>query len=181
MDLGLAARITLSLNAFHVFCHDIVCQLQWGLRQTKGLDEFDGEGCERLWSGLRYLISALRFSRAQNRIDLLNARILYRGRAARRSLCASLAFALYGSKKSLETQKRLRGLEELVDEAYRRHISSEPCSKAQYEDILHHEFEAYTAFLLTEVKAPKGIRESYIKMLQVERYFGYGPSIEGNL
>ena len=181
VDPGLAARITSSLNAFHVFCHDIVCQLQWGPRQIKGLGEFDGEGCERLWAGLRYLVSALRFSSAQNRIDLLDARILYRGRAARRSLCASLAFALHGSKKSPGTLERLRGLEESVDEAYRRHTPSEPCSKAQYEDILRHEFEAYKAFLLTEVKAPKGMRESYVKMLQVERHFGYGPSVEGNL
>jgi hypothetical protein len=55
-------RITWAVSIFHAYGHEYPCQVVYHPRFTVGCALFDGEGCERLWNLLRFLIALLRIS-----------------------------------------------------------------------------------------------------------------------
>jgi hypothetical protein len=58
----LAGRMTFGVSVFHAYGHQWACQIIYHPRKAKGFGLSDGEGCERLWSSLKPLISSLRVS-----------------------------------------------------------------------------------------------------------------------
>jgi hypothetical protein len=58
----LAGRMTFGVSVFHAYGHQWACQIIYHPRKAKEFGLSDGEGCERLWSSLKLLISSLRVS-----------------------------------------------------------------------------------------------------------------------
>jgi hypothetical protein len=56
----LQGRITFGVSVFHAYGHQWACQVVYHPRKSKSFGRSDGEGCERLWSGLKLLIPSLR-------------------------------------------------------------------------------------------------------------------------
>ncbi|RPA78568.1 hypothetical protein BJ508DRAFT_211989 [Ascobolus immersus RN42] len=63
----LAASVTVVVNKFHGMAHELRCQVIYGAMYQEGLGETDGEGVERFWSFLKWLVAAGRESSAPNR------------------------------------------------------------------------------------------------------------------
>lgn len=55
-------RILWAVSVFHAYGHQWPCQLVYHPRKRDGFGLSDGEGCERLWSSLDFLIPTLRVS-----------------------------------------------------------------------------------------------------------------------
>lgn len=55
-------RITFAISVFHAYGHQWPCQVIYHPRKCIGFGLTDGEGCERVWSSIRKLISVLRVS-----------------------------------------------------------------------------------------------------------------------
>lgn len=56
------ARISWAVSVFHAYGHQWACQVVYHPRKREGFGLSDGEGCERLWSALEFLIPTLRVS-----------------------------------------------------------------------------------------------------------------------
>lgn len=56
------SRIKFSISVFHAYGHQWPCQIVYHPRKCVGFGLSDGEGCERLWSSLKFLIPILRVS-----------------------------------------------------------------------------------------------------------------------
>ncbi|KAF8451450.1 hypothetical protein BGX38DRAFT_1071313, partial [Terfezia claveryi] len=63
-DMALSAQMTVSikLNAFYIYAHELPCQMKYGPRQTVNWGLSDGEGNERDWSDKRHLVGPGRYS-----------------------------------------------------------------------------------------------------------------------
>lgn len=55
-------RISWAVSVFHAYGHQWPCQLVYHPRKRKGFGLSDGEGCERFWSAIEFLIATLRIS-----------------------------------------------------------------------------------------------------------------------
>jgi hypothetical protein len=55
-------RLQFAVSIFHAYGHSYECQVHYHLRKQAGCGLFDGEGCKRLWSQLKSMISILRVS-----------------------------------------------------------------------------------------------------------------------
>lgn len=53
-------RFFFGVSVFHAYGHQWACQVIYHPRKRKGFGLTDGEGCERLWAGLRVLVAVLR-------------------------------------------------------------------------------------------------------------------------
>lgn len=53
-------RISFAISVFHAYGHQWPCQVVYHPRKCVGFGLTDGEGCERVWSSIRKLISVLR-------------------------------------------------------------------------------------------------------------------------
>ena len=53
-------RLSFAISVFHAYGHQWPCQLIYHPRKCIGFGLTDGEGCERVWSSIRKLISVLR-------------------------------------------------------------------------------------------------------------------------
>jgi len=60
--LEVSSRIEWAVSVFHAFGHQWPCQCIYSPRKKAGFGLTDGEGCERVWSQLRKLISVSRVS-----------------------------------------------------------------------------------------------------------------------
>lgn len=56
------SRIWWAVSVFHAYGHQWVCQLVYHPRKRSGFGLADGEGCERFWSAIEFLIPTLRIS-----------------------------------------------------------------------------------------------------------------------
>jgi hypothetical protein len=59
---AILSRLTFAIAVFHAYGHQWACQVIYHPRKCVGFGLSDGEGCERLWSFLKPLISVLRVS-----------------------------------------------------------------------------------------------------------------------
>ncbi|RPA70748.1 hypothetical protein BJ508DRAFT_196228, partial [Ascobolus immersus RN42] len=48
--------IRVAVNKFHGFAHEYKCSQLWGVHQTTGVGDSDGEGCERVWALLKTIV-----------------------------------------------------------------------------------------------------------------------------
>lgn len=55
-------RILWAVSVFHAYGHQWACQLIYHPRKRIGFGLTDGEGCERFWSAIEFLIPILRVS-----------------------------------------------------------------------------------------------------------------------
>jgi hypothetical protein len=62
LDDSILSRISFGISVFHAYGHQWPCQIVYHPRKRVGFGLSDGEGCERLWSALKHLISVLRVS-----------------------------------------------------------------------------------------------------------------------
>ena len=76
-------RLKFGTSVFHAYVHQWLCQLNYNPRLNLGWGLSDGEGCERIWSGLARLVSPLRYSRKQNRLDALHLTVGHKNLYAR--------------------------------------------------------------------------------------------------
>ncbi|KAE8223258.1 hypothetical protein CF326_g8222 [Tilletia indica] len=53
-------KLSFAVSLFHVFGHDLDCQLKYSPRRTPGYGLTDGESLERLWSAMADLVSSTR-------------------------------------------------------------------------------------------------------------------------
>lgn len=143
VDPDLAIQTTPRLNGFHVFCHDLLCQLKWGPKQTEGLGTCDGEACERDWSSMRYLISPSRISSAQRRISLLNERSIDDARVKRQLLCTKLKLGLR------EVRGKISKANSDIDRLHAAQPSFGSYSPIEYRDFLRDEFKRYKEALIS--------------------------------
>ncbi|KAE8226954.1 hypothetical protein CF319_g504 [Tilletia indica] len=68
---GPAVQITWTVPVFHVYGHTYSCQLRYNPRNVLGFGLTDGEGMERVWSGLSNLITSTRgMARGERRFNL---------------------------------------------------------------------------------------------------------------
>lgn len=58
----LTPRISWAVSVFHAYGHQWPCQLVYHPRKRVGFGLSDGEGCERFWSAIEFLIPTLRVS-----------------------------------------------------------------------------------------------------------------------
>lgn len=56
------SRISWAVSVFHAYGHQWACQLIYHPRKRIGFGLADGEGCERFWSAIEFLIPTLRVS-----------------------------------------------------------------------------------------------------------------------
>lgn len=56
------SRILWAVSVFHAYGHQWACQLIYHPRKRVGFGLADGEGCERFWSAIEFLIPTLRVS-----------------------------------------------------------------------------------------------------------------------
>ncbi|KAE8190961.1 hypothetical protein CF328_g5825 [Tilletia controversa] len=75
--LGSALKVTWVVPVFHVYGHTYSCQLRFSPRNTKGFGMTDGEGMERVWSGLANLITSTRGMRRGERRFCLEERCAF--------------------------------------------------------------------------------------------------------
>ncbi|EIW74314.1 hypothetical protein CONPUDRAFT_18808, partial [Coniophora puteana RWD-64-598 SS2] len=69
------SRISFAVSVFHAYGHQWPCQLVYHPRKRQGFGLSDGEGCERLWSALKFLISVLRVSGFHQRLFVLDNQV----------------------------------------------------------------------------------------------------------
>ncbi|KAF8416598.1 hypothetical protein EV426DRAFT_578641 [Tirmania nivea] len=84
--LGFRTRMTIKLNAFHVYAHELPCQMKYGPRQAKNWGLSDGEGNERDWSDKRHLVGPGRCSSSARQRQILSAQSLYSAQDKRQRL-----------------------------------------------------------------------------------------------
>ncbi|KZV95745.1 hypothetical protein EXIGLDRAFT_594385, partial [Exidia glandulosa HHB12029] len=73
----LANRIMFVTPAMHAYAHQWACQIVFSPRMKKGVGLTDGEGVERLWSRLRFLIATTRHMARQRRLFMLDRRFAH--------------------------------------------------------------------------------------------------------
>ncbi|EJD33013.1 hypothetical protein AURDEDRAFT_77284 [Auricularia subglabra TFB-10046 SS5] len=71
----LEARVAFATSAMHAYAHQWECQIVYSPRLNPSYGLSDGEGCERLWSRIRKLISNLRSAARQMRLITLDRHV----------------------------------------------------------------------------------------------------------
>ncbi|EIW78899.1 hypothetical protein CONPUDRAFT_26075, partial [Coniophora puteana RWD-64-598 SS2] len=71
------ARMEFGVSVFHAYGHQWPCQVVYHPCKRIGFGLSDGEGCERLWSALRFLISILRVSGMHQRRFVLDDQVRF--------------------------------------------------------------------------------------------------------
>ncbi|KAF6755552.1 hypothetical protein DFP72DRAFT_990031 [Ephemerocybe angulata] len=109
----LLPRIAWGVSVFHAYGHQWPCQLIYHPRKRAGFGLSDGEGCERFWSAIEFLIPTLRVSGYHQRIFTLDVQV---------SSLQKQSLALLGhwiKRKFLKCrEKRLAAIEVLGDLTY---------------------------------------------------------------
>ncbi|KAH6888337.1 hypothetical protein BKA70DRAFT_1442986 [Coprinopsis sp. MPI-PUGE-AT-0042] len=106
----LANRMVFAVSVFHVYGHRWPCQLIYHPRKCAGFGLADGEGCERFWAAIKFLIPSLRVSGSHHRRFVLDIQVQhlrrksFEGQGAWivrkwKSMVAKEAVALDGLKK----------------------------------------------------------------------------------
>ncbi|CAD6884474.1 unnamed protein product [Tilletia caries] len=93
--IGPSLKITWTVPLFHVYGHTYSWQVRYSPRNVLGYGLTDGEGMERVWSGLRNLITSTRSMRAGDRRFSLEERCLHLATERRMNL-----FKFIRSKRS---------------------------------------------------------------------------------
>lgn len=73
MDANEFKRIAFAVSIFHMYGHAFKCQARFSPRFLSKVGLTDGEGCERIWSWVRYLISLLKSNRPSHLIPSLRS------------------------------------------------------------------------------------------------------------
>lgn len=76
-------RLKFGTSVFHAYVHEWLCQLVYNPRLIAGWGLSDGEGLERIWSCLSPLISPLRYSTSQHRLESLSLRSIHHNEMSR--------------------------------------------------------------------------------------------------
>ncbi|KAF5338020.1 hypothetical protein D9611_014648 [Ephemerocybe angulata] len=77
MMVEITPRISWAVSVFHAYGHQWPCQLIYHPRKRKGFGLSDGEGCERFWSAIEFLIPTLRVSGYHQRLFTLDVQVSY--------------------------------------------------------------------------------------------------------
>ncbi len=83
---NLYRRLEFVVPAFHITTHEFSCHLQYHPRCNKHVGLSDGEGCERVWSNIRHLVTSGRYSEPFVRQQQLSNALLHLGERKRQSL-----------------------------------------------------------------------------------------------
>jgi Kyakuja-Dileera-Zisupton transposase len=73
----LADRLQFAVSVFHAYGHRWPCQLVYHPRKCQGFGLSDGEGCERFWSAIKFLIPSLRVSGYHRRRFVLDIQVAH--------------------------------------------------------------------------------------------------------
>ncbi|KAF6747086.1 hypothetical protein DFP72DRAFT_992656 [Ephemerocybe angulata] len=73
----LLPQIAWGVSVFHAYGHQWPCQLIYHPRKRAGFGLSDGEGCERFWSAIEFLIPTLRVSGYHQRIFTLDVQVSF--------------------------------------------------------------------------------------------------------
>ncbi len=79
-------RLEFVVPAFHITTHEFNCHLNYHPRANKRAGLSDGEGCERVWSSIRHLVTSGRYSEPFVRQQQLSNALLDLGNRKRHSL-----------------------------------------------------------------------------------------------
>ncbi|KAH6894782.1 hypothetical protein BKA70DRAFT_1439256 [Coprinopsis sp. MPI-PUGE-AT-0042] len=71
----LVNRMTFAVSVFHAYGHRWPCQLIYHPRKCAGFGLADGEGCERFWAAIKFLIPSLRVSGPHQRRFVLDVQV----------------------------------------------------------------------------------------------------------
>ncbi|KAF6752802.1 hypothetical protein DFP72DRAFT_990918 [Ephemerocybe angulata] len=113
MITDLLPRIAWGVSVFHAYGHQWPCQLVYHPRKRAGFGLSDGEGCERFWSAIEFLIPTLRVSGYHQRIFTLDVQISF----LRKQSLAHLGHWI--KRKFLKCrEKRLAAIEALGEITY---------------------------------------------------------------
>ncbi|RPA82327.1 hypothetical protein BJ508DRAFT_325598 [Ascobolus immersus RN42] len=63
----LVSQLEVVVNKFHGYGHEFRCHERWGAHQKRGVAKSDGEGVERLWAVLRFLVVSGKTSSPANK------------------------------------------------------------------------------------------------------------------
>ncbi|EJD38117.1 hypothetical protein AURDEDRAFT_33125, partial [Auricularia subglabra TFB-10046 SS5] len=77
LTAAMEARIAFATSAMHAYAHQWECQIVYSPGLNPGYGLSDGEGCERLWSRIRKLISNLRSAARQMRLITLDRHVKF--------------------------------------------------------------------------------------------------------
>jgi hypothetical protein len=69
-------RILWGISVFHAYGHQWPCQLVYHPRKRTDFGFSDGEGCERFWSSISYLIRPLRVSNVSAKNAVVNSQLI---------------------------------------------------------------------------------------------------------
>lgn len=101
LPAGLGDRVLFVTPALHAYAHQWACQIVFSPRMKPGLGLTDGEGVERLWSRLRFIIATTRHSHVRCRAA--------QGRAMLTILRAAAAASLYAGSQATSHSGRAAG------------------------------------------------------------------------
>ncbi|KIJ10415.1 hypothetical protein PAXINDRAFT_16570 [Paxillus involutus ATCC 200175] len=104
-DDSILLRFQFGVSVFHAYGHQWPCQIIYHPRKREGFGLSDGEGCERLWSALKPLISLLRVSGYHQRLFVLNMQVRH---LDTKSLTG---FALWLSRRWASCRAQKRGVD----------------------------------------------------------------------
>ncbi|RPA74618.1 hypothetical protein BJ508DRAFT_332906 [Ascobolus immersus RN42] len=102
----LAERLTVVVNKFHCYAHELKCQKLFGPTLRKGVGESDGEGTERVWGDINDLVASGRQSSAPNKQLQIEDRILFRAQQKRYGLAEILFNRYLRAHANLETERK---------------------------------------------------------------------------
>ncbi|EGF97133.1 uncharacterized protein MELLADRAFT_87766 [Melampsora larici-populina 98AG31] len=101
----LNGRIRFGTSVFHAYVHRWGCQLLWNPRLNQGWGLSDGEGSERVWSGLSPLVSPLRYATPQHRVNAISMR------SSHANACLRHEAVIHLRRKKTEARTRLEEAE----------------------------------------------------------------------
>ncbi|KAH9807757.1 hypothetical protein DFH28DRAFT_1088776 [Melampsora americana] len=101
-------RLKFGTSVFHAYVHRWTCQLLWNPRLNPGWGLSDGEGEERIWSGLDPLVAPLRYATPQHRVDAIAMR------SAHFNTCLRHEAVKHVRRKHMEVRKRLAEAEDTL-------------------------------------------------------------------
>ncbi|XP_014671057.1 PREDICTED: uncharacterized protein LOC106811852 isoform X2 [Priapulus caudatus] len=96
-------NVTFAVPIFHMYGHNVACQVQYNPRRIEGMGLTDGEGVERLWSFLRRFSNITKEMTPSHRNLLLDDALLHFGEKLRSQQGDFLKRLLKKAKESIPT------------------------------------------------------------------------------
>ncbi len=99
-------RLEFMVPSFHITTHNYSCHLLYHATANRNAGLTDGEGCERVWSAIRYLVSSGRYSQPYVRTETLSCALAAVGQRKRMSMWTWFATAEKRAMAAVEMGNR---------------------------------------------------------------------------